>query len=104
MTLRISSATLAAALMLAVSVPLAVRADEHERDEMRHLVERGEIRPLSEILSVIREKLPGDVVGVEIERKNGRWLYEFRVVDPQGRLFEAHVDARSAAVERIKEK
>ena len=30
------------------------------------------------------DKLPGEIVGTEIERKKGRWMYEFRVVDDRG--------------------
>jgi uncharacterized membrane protein YkoI len=74
-----------------------------EQDMTRQAVERGEIRPLADILAAIRNKLPGEVIGVEIERKNGRWLYEFRVSDSKGRLFEVYVDARSGAIDRIKE-
>ena len=57
-----------------------------------------------DILKAVREKLPGEVAGVEIDRKDGRWRYEFRVVDGQGRLFEVYIDARSGEIERIKEK
>ena len=56
---------------------------KHDQDAARQAVERGEIRPLADILAAIRGKLPGEVVGVEIEQKNGRWLYEFRVADTQ---------------------
>ena len=52
----------------------------------------------------IRGRLPGQVAGVEIERKAGRWIYEFRVVDGKGRLFEVYVDARTGEIDRIKEK
>ena len=69
-----------------------------------HSVERGEIRPLADILAAIRDKLPGEVAGVEVERKDGRWVYEFRVVDGKGRLFEVYVDAHNAKIERIQEK
>ena len=44
----------------------------------------GEIKSLAEILKTVQGKLPGDVAGVEIEHDDGRWLYEFRVVDEQG--------------------
>jgi uncharacterized membrane protein YkoI len=86
--------------------PAGVLADDrkHDQDMVRHAVERGEIMALADILGIIRSKLPGDVVGVEIEQKKGRWFYEFRVADPKGRLFEVYVDARSGAIERIKEK
>ncbi len=77
---------------------------EHDQDLVRVAVERGEILPLADILAHVRSRLPGDVVGVEIERKDGRWLYEFRVVDAKGRLFEAYVDGKSGELERVKEK
>jgi uncharacterized membrane protein YkoI len=79
-------------------------ARDHDHDAARRAVERGEIRPLAEILAAVRSQLPGDVVGVGIEQKNGRWLYELRVVDRRGRLFEVYVDARTARIEQIKEK
>ena len=102
MSLGATVAGLAIAAALAATLPGALHADE--RDDMRHAVERGEIRSLAEILAALRGKLPGEVAGVEIERKNGRWFYEFRVIDNKGRLFEVYVDARTAVIERMKEK
>jgi uncharacterized membrane protein YkoI len=102
-----SRSIFAAALMLAAALAGgAVHADSRQRDQdmTRQAVERGEIKPLADILAAIRGKLPGEVVGVEIEQKRGRWFYEFRVADSKGRLFEVYVDARSGAIDRIKEK
>jgi uncharacterized membrane protein YkoI len=87
---------------VALAVPMAAKARDH--DEAHRAVERGEMRPLAEILTDIRGKLPGDVVRVEIERENGVWYYEFRTVDAQGRLFEVLVDGRTGEINRIKEK
>jgi uncharacterized membrane protein YkoI len=95
-------ATLAAVAILG-SAFMPARADD-DAGRVRQAVEKGEIRPLSEILAVTREKLPGDVIGVEIEREDGRWRYELKVIDGQGHLFEVYVNAQSAVVERIKEK
>ncbi|MGE5165313.1 MAG: PepSY domain-containing protein [Sphingobacteriales bacterium] len=78
--------------------------DDLRRDEVRRAVEAGEIRSLADIITAVRGKLPGEVAGVEIERKEGRWRYEFRVVDRQGRLFDVYIDARNGEIERIKEK
>ena len=102
MSLGTTAAGLAIAATLAVTLPEALYANE--RDDMRHAVERGEIHSLAEILAALRGKLPGEVAGVEIERKNGHWFYEFRVIDNKGRLFEVYVDARTAVIERMKEK
>lgn len=79
-------------------------AEPHDQDAVRQAVETGEIRALADILDAVRGKLPGEVVGVEIESKNGRWVYEFRVLDGKGRLFEVYVDARSGEIDRTKEK
>lgn len=93
------------AALLAPLEPVAARDhDDGRRDEIRRAVEAGEIRSLAEILASVREQLPGELAGVEIEREYGRWLYEFRVVDGTGRLFEVYVDARSGKIERVKEK
>ena len=94
----------AAALVAAAPMADARDQDEARRDEVRRAVESGEIHSLADILNTLRGKLPGEVAGVEIERKGDRWRYEFRVVDSQGRLFEVYVDARSGEIERIKEK
>ena len=42
--------------------------------------------------------LGGEIVGVSFERKQDIWLYEFKVVEPGGRLVEVYVDAASGRV------
>lgn len=92
---------LVAALLV---VPALAQRGDRDHDAARAAVERGEIKPLATILEGLKDKLPGEVVGVKIERRRGAWVYEFRVSAPQGRLFEVYVDAASGAIERIKEK
>lgn len=92
------------ALACALASAEASNASSHDLDAVRLAVRRGEIRPLAEVLTLVRSKLPGEIVGVEIERKDGRWLYEFRVANNKGGLFEVYVDARSGDIIRIKEK
>jgi len=75
-----------------------------DHDEARRAVARGEIRPLAELLTMIRDKLPGEITGVEIERRHGQWLYEFHVVDKAGRLFEVYVDPLSGEIRQTREK
>ncbi|MBR0843245.1 PepSY domain-containing protein [Bradyrhizobium liaoningense] len=97
---RLRPLILAVALLAASEAPAFAR----DHDDARRAVEAGEIRPLEEILNTIRSKLPGEVVGVKLEREAGTWTYEFRVVDGKGRLFEIHVDAKSGFVERTRAK
>jgi hypothetical protein len=79
-------------------------ADRASHDEARRALERGEVRPLAEILQMVQAELGGEVVSVDLERKNGDWLYEFRVIAPDGRRREIYVDALSGAVRRVKAK
>lgn len=92
---------LAAALLAAAG---GAPACAHDHDQARRAVEAGEIRPLADVLELVKSKLPGEVVGVKLEREAGAWKYELRAVDGKGRLFEIHVDAKSGEVERTKEK
>nr|WP_246789707.1 PepSY domain-containing protein [Bradyrhizobium sp. CCBAU 51765] len=95
---------LLAGVLLALVPAAASDHDKGAPDAVRRAVEAGEIKSLADILASVRGKLPGEVAGVEIERERGRWIYEFRLVDDKGRLYEAYVDARSGEIERIKEK
>lgn len=85
--------------LVAALLPSTVRADrERDYDQARRAVERGEALALAEILTRVRSDLGGEVVGVSIKRKRDRWTYEFKVIDPAGRLWEVHVDAATAAI------
>lgn len=92
------------ALVAALLLTGPAFAEPHEQDAVRQAVESGAIRPLADILAAVRGQLPGEVVAIEIEHKRGVWLYEFRVLDGSGRLFEVYVDAGSGKIERVKEK
>jgi uncharacterized membrane protein YkoI len=92
--------------LLAALAPASVGAQDrrHDQDAVRQAVQRGDIKSLTDILGALRNKLPGEIVGVEIEQKRGRWVYEFRVADKSGRLFEVYVNAQSGEIEQMKEK
>jgi uncharacterized membrane protein YkoI len=96
--------SLMAAFVLPFGETARAQSGGHRQNELRRDVERGEVRPLSEILAAVRQKFSGEVVKVEVERHDGRWMYELRVLADNGRILEIHVDARTAAVERVKEK
>ena len=97
-----------AGLSVALALPALGMADEgpreHGQNELRRDVERGVAKPLSEILAAVRQQLPGEVVKVHAEQEGGRWMYELRILDETGRVFEVHVDAQTATIERVREK
>jgi uncharacterized membrane protein YkoI len=89
------------AVVLSIAAALA---ESHDQDAVRQAVESGEILPLADILAAVRGKLPGEVVGVEIESEKGHWIYEFRVLNGKGHLYEVYVDARTGAINLTKKK
>jgi uncharacterized membrane protein YkoI len=72
--------------------------DEDDHDRARRALEEGQARPLNEILVVVEDELGGRIVRVELERRRGRYIYEFRVITPSGELREVYVDAMSAEI------
>lgn len=80
------------------------REREHrDRDEIREAVERHEVKPLDEVLATARGEIEGQIVGIEVERRHGAWVYELRVIAPDGRLLDVYVDAATAKIITIEE-
>lgn len=64
-----------------------------DHDAARTALASGEIRPIGEVLAAVAASVPGDVVAVELEREHGRWVYEVKVIEPDGRRREVYLDA-----------
>ncbi|MBM3951664.1 MAG: peptidase [Rhodospirillales bacterium] len=91
---RFLFALISAAVLFGAGTGLA----DSDHDAARRAVERGEIRPLAEILSSLRDRIGGDIVGVELEREHGRWVYEIKALDARGRRVKYYVDARTGDI------
>lgn len=95
----------ALALIALIAAPAFADDDgKHDHDRARRALERGEVLPLERILAVVRARVPGEVVRIELERDDGKWIYEVRVLDAAGRRVEVHVDAARAVILKIKGK
>jgi uncharacterized membrane protein YkoI len=94
-------------VLLAFAPPPAAVAQDPSADCRRaqdcalDALQSGEIRPLPEVLAVAREKLPGELVKVELEREDGIWVYEIKILTPSGKRREIEIDARTLAVIKI---
>lgn len=89
---------------LLASAPVYVAlAGKDDHIEARELLRRGEIVPLAQILEVVGKRVPGDVIEVELEREEGLWEYKVKVLTPTGRVRKLYLDARNAAVLKIKD-
>jgi uncharacterized membrane protein YkoI len=92
---------LLAACLAALAFPAAAR-DNDDQERARAALAAGEIRPLAEILAEIERRYIGRVIEVDLDREDGRWVYELKLLPPSGRVFELEVDAATAAVLRSK--
>jgi uncharacterized membrane protein YkoI len=72
--------------------------ENRSHDRARRATEAGEILPLAEIYERARQAVPGRILEAELEGARGHWIYELKILDPEGRLYEVHLDAASGRV------
>ena len=69
-----------------------------DQTRARAAVEAGEILPLQTIIERLRTRLQGRILEVELEREDGRWVYEIELLLADGHKRELEIDATSARV------
>jgi uncharacterized membrane protein YkoI len=68
-----------------------------DQDGARAAVKRGDAAPFQQILEKARTHIHGEIVGQKLEQHRGVWVYEFRVIAPDGHMHYLHFAARSGA-------
>jgi uncharacterized membrane protein YkoI len=94
-------AAISAAVAIGATVTISCSEEASPRDDhnvARAALERREILPLTTILARLRETMRGEVVGVELRRDSGRWVYAIKLIVDDNRLIETRVDARTATI------
>jgi uncharacterized membrane protein YkoI len=94
---------LALALVATIAVPTAFadkgegsHGDNHEKlDEAR---KHGKIMPIELLLKLLKEKLKGEIVEIELDDKDNRLYYEIYYLDSEGRRIEIYVDAATGEI------
>lgn len=86
------------------SVPDA-RADDDDDEDNRRMAARlaresGEIMGLAELMARVERRYVGRIVKVELDREDGRWVYEFRLLPPDGRMFKVELFAADGTLRR----
>lgn len=74
--------------------------DDHER--ALKAVQSGQVLPLTTVLERLGREHPGQVLGIELEREEGQWIYEIKLLSADGQLMKLKLDARTAEVLRMK--
>jgi uncharacterized membrane protein YkoI len=94
--------SLAAALVIALTAG-AARADDVGPEVAKRLLSEGRIKPLSEIISGVQAKVPGEVLEVQLELDDGIYVYELKLLRPNGKVQEVEADAASGNILKIED-
>lgn len=77
---------------------------DHDHERARQALEAGQIQPLRAILDRVEREHPGQVMEVELENEDGRWIYEVKLLQKDGALVKLKLDARDGTLLGKKEK
>lgn len=86
----------------AVWLSMAWPSEPLDHDRVREAMLHGEILPLATLLARLKRLPVGELIGVEVENKDGRWVYELKMIDAEGRVLEWYVDARDGTLLKSK--
>jgi uncharacterized membrane protein YkoI len=91
------------AALLVMLAACGVRADDIGPEMARKLLSEGRIRPLAEILDVVKAAVPGETVEVELELDDGIYVYEVKQLNSEGRVKEIKTDAATGKIVKIED-
>ncbi len=99
---------LACALVLCLSgAGTLLHADERDHadhDIARQALEQGKVLPLRTVLEKVERDYQGQAVKVEFEQEGGRYIYEIRLLQNDGRMAKLKVDAVDGKVLDVRRK
>ncbi len=89
-------------LVVLISLANAPAWADGDHDRARQAVRSGQVLPLPAVLEELAREVPGQVLEVELEQDNGRWIYEIKLLQTDGQLVKLKVNAQTAQVLRRK--
>lgn len=70
------------------------RADQ-TADKARQLQQQGDILPLEQIIELAVAVKQGQILETDLERDDGRYVYELEILDSRGQVWEVELDAQT---------
>ena len=95
---------LAVAAATAGTAAQAAERGHGDHDLARQALERGQVLQLRTVLEKVEREYQGQVLKVEFEHEDGRFLYEIRLLQQDGRMAKLKIDAVDGRVLQIKRK
>jgi uncharacterized membrane protein YkoI len=99
---RLTAITVAAGLLLVTGGAFA--GDRLDHDEIKQLRETGQILPMGDVMTSAQTVQPGQLVEAELEREDGVYLYEIKILSADGTVHKLYLDAATGEVIKRKEK
>ncbi len=98
-TLAIMAATtLPAKTVRATGNATSNASDQPDHDDALNARARGEIKPLDEILQLLKPRASDRMVDVVLDRRDGRWIYEVTWLTKFGRYRIFTVNAKDGVI------
>jgi uncharacterized membrane protein YkoI len=82
-------------VLLVAAVVVSPPSSAADQDAARAARVRGEVLPLASVLAAARRLVAGELLDAELERDDGRWIYELEMLTPDGRVVELEFDAKT---------
>lgn len=79
-------------------------AGDSDHELARRALQQGQVLPLRTVLDQVERDYQGQVIKVEFEHDDGRYIYEIRLLQSGGRVAKLKVDARDGKVFSVKRK
>jgi uncharacterized membrane protein YkoI len=76
----------------------AIAGDRLDHDEIKQLRETGQILPMGEVMASAQSVQPGQLVEAELEREDGVYLYEIKILAADGTVHKLELDAATGEV------
>ncbi|MGB7204268.1 MAG: PepSY domain-containing protein [Anderseniella sp.] len=73
----------------------------HDHEDAQRELRMSKVKPLREILEVVHQTFPGEVVGVEFEQEESIWVYEIKIITPQNRYLQIQVNAHTTRILKV---
>lgn len=79
-------------------------SDESDHELARQALQQGKVLPLRTVLDQVERQYQGQVLKVEFKHDDGRFIYEMRLLHPNGQLSKLKVDAVDGRVLSVRRK
>ncbi len=99
----LTGVVLAAGVLLAAFAPAPAFADDDDHELARRLLTEGLILPLAKVVDGVMGAVPGEMLEVEFEVEDGAYVYEIKILRPDGRVQEVEADAATGKILKIED-